>query len=46
MYKGNYSNTFVKWAVVLFLFPVYTVGVILRGFDYLIKRIKENKMED
>ena len=43
MYKGNSSNIFVKWAVILFLFPVYAVGVIFRGFDYLIKKIKERK---
>lgn len=35
MYKGNFSNSFVKWAARVFLFPVYIGGLVLRGLDFL-----------
>ncbi len=43
MYKGNFSNSFVKWAVILFLFPVYAGGLVLRAADYLIKKTESKK---
>ena len=36
MYKGNFSNSFVKWAVIIFLFPIFFGGIILRLADRII----------
>lgn len=41
MYKGNFSNSFVKWAVIIFLFPIYAGGIILRLTDKIIGKNKK-----
>lgn len=45
MYKGNFSNSFVKWAVIIFLFPIYAGGVVMRIIDRIIEKI-DKKVED
>ena len=40
MYKGNFSNSFVKWAVIIFLFPIFFGGIILRLADRIIGKKK------
>ena len=40
MYKGNFSTSFVKWAVIIFLFPIFFGGIILRLADRIIGKKK------
>lgn len=41
MYRGDFSNSFVKWAMIVFLFPLYAGGIILRTADRIFKKTEE-----
>ena len=45
MYKGNFSNSFVKWAVIIFLFPIFFGGIILRLADRIIGKKKAEEVD-
>lgn len=42
MYKSRFSNSFVKNAVIVFLFPIFVIGLSLRAMDYIFHKKKSN----
>lgn len=46
MYKGNFSNSFVKWAVRLFLFPLFVGGKILELTDKIFRKNKTKEVDE
>lgn len=38
MYNSNFSNSFVKWAIKLFLFPLFVGGKILKFIESIFKK--------